>query len=122
MIKNFSCHYLLMYIYNKAIICELDNNIDYIKVEINQNEIICQNKIVLKDIKSKLKINVENVFFYVSVYDYNLKEADYYWDNIKNLPKEELPIYLKNSELNEYLEWLNKNFNNNKIDIYIIKN
>ena len=118
MIKNFSCHYLLMYIYNKAIICELDNNIDYIKVEINQNEIICQNKIVLKDIKSKLKINVENVFFYVSVYDYNLKEANYYWDNIKNLPKEELPIYLKNTELNEYLEWLNKNFNNNKIDIY----
>lgn len=107
-----------MYIYNKAIIYELDKNNDFVKVEINNKVIKCENEKILIDIEQKLKKTITLVIFYVSVYDYKIKENNCYWDSIKNLPKNELPIYLKNDDLNEYLDWLNKNFNNNETRIY----
>ena len=107
-----------MYIYNKAIIWEMDNNEDFIKVEINNNVVVCENKTIFSDIQQKLNKTIKQALFYVSVYDYELKKSNYYWDTIKSLPKNELPIYLKGDDLNNFLDWLDSNFNNNKIRIY----
>jgi len=107
-----------MFIYNKAIIWDLENNNDFIKVEINNNIITCLNKTVFNDIQNKLEVNISKAVFYVSIYNYELKKSNYFWDTIKNLPIEELPIYFKNKDLNNYLDWLNKNFNNDQIRIY----
>lgn len=107
-----------MYIYNKAIIWDFDNNNDFIKVEINNNIITCVNKTIETDIKNKLSKPILKAVFYTSVYDYNLKESNYFWNTIKNLPINELPIYLKNNDLNEFLEWLNEHFNNDNPRIY----
>lgn len=107
-----------MYIYNKAIIYEIENNNDFIKVEINNNTIICSNELVSTDIQNKLNTKISKAIFYISVYDYELKKSNYFWETIKNLSKEELPIYLKNEDFNGFLEWLNKNFNNNEVRIY----
>jgi hypothetical protein len=108
-----------MFIYNKATIWEFDNNNnDFIKVEIYNNVITCLNKTVLNDIQNKLKVNIIKATFYVSVYDYELKKSNYFWDTIKILPIEELPIYFKNKDLNKFLDWLNTHFNNDQIQIY----
>jgi hypothetical protein len=107
-----------MYIYSKSIISELDNNDDFIKVEIIDNGVNCSNHIVSNDIEQKLKKTIKRVVFYTSVYDYELKESNYFWENIKNLEKIQLPIYLKNEDLNEYLDWLNTNFNNDNTRTY----
>lgn len=107
-----------MYIYKKSIIYELRNNNIFILVKIKNNEVICDNEIILKDIKNKLKITIKEASFYVNLIDYELEKNNYYWSTIKNLPKEELPIYLKNEDLNEYLEWLNTKFNNDNVEIY----
>jgi hypothetical protein len=107
-----------MYIYNKAIIWEFDNNNDFIKVEINNNIITCENQTVESDIKHKLNKNILKAVFYVCAYDYNLKESNYFWDTIKNLPMNEMPIYFKDKDLSEFLEWLNEHFNNDNPRIY----
>ena len=107
------------YFYNKAIIHEFESNNTFIKVTINNNDIICSNKVILKDIKEKIKdIDILFVTFYTSLYDYEELNSDAFYDTIKNLPLKELPIYRKNSNISEYLEWMKTNFNNDCIDVY----
>ena len=67
-----------MYIYNKTIMYELKNNPTFIQVEILDNEILCDDKIIKKDIKEKFKntkLNVKKCIFYdisgSPHYDYN---------------------------------------------------
>lgn len=97
---------------------DLVHNDKFVQVEINDNIVNCKNPDILSDIKSKLKISVKNVLFFTSLYDYNIIKEDYYWTSIKNISKKELPIYLKNDNLTEYLDWLNTNFNNDNFKIY----
>jgi len=110
-----------MYIYNKTIMYELKNNPTFIKVEISNNEILCDNKIIKKDIKEKFKntkLNVKKCIFYTSLYDYDIIKHTYFWDTIKNIEIVHYPIYKKNKDLTEYINWLNTNLNNNDIRIY----
>jgi hypothetical protein len=106
------------FIYNKSIIWELINNNDFIKIEIKKNKIFCDNELIKADIEKKLKLTIEHVEFFASVYDYKIRDSNYFWNNIKNLPNSELPIYFKDMDLNEYLQWLNKEINNNNARIY----
>ena len=108
-----------MSIYNKSIIYEFNNNHTFIKIEINNDKVNCSNKEIKKDIEKKLNnINIEYVIFYVSSFDYDIIKNTYYWKTIKSLDRIHLPIYKKSDDLLEYLNWLKKNFNNNKIKIY----
>lgn len=110
--------------YYRSIIFEFKSNSTYIKVIINKNKVDCDNKKIKTDIESKINNhtqinkNIETVEFYVSEYDYGLRDSDEYWETIKNLDISNLPIYRKEGNLEEYLMWLKENFNNNKIRIY----
>ena len=108
-----------MSLYNTFITYELQNNNTFIKIEINNNKVECVNKEIKKDIESKIqKINIINVIFYVSLYDYELIPITYFWKTIKNLEKEQMPIYKKNENIKDFFLWYNKNFNNNQIQVY----
>jgi hypothetical protein len=112
--------------YFRSIIFEFKSNSSYVKVIISNNKVECDNKKIFKDISDKIKnnINYNNgknigyVEFFTSLYDYELKDLDEYWETIKNLDLSNLPIYRKDQNLEEYLLWLKENFNNNKIRIY----
>jgi hypothetical protein len=111
----------MSYYYKKSILFEFSINPTYIKVNIKDNKIDCENSIIKKDIedkikKSKIKINI--ITFYISKYDYNIIKNDYYWNSIKNLPMDELPIYHINNDLKDFVKWYEKYFNNNEIKIY----
>lgn len=111
-----------MYYYNKSIIFEFENNKSFNKIIIKNNEIIkCDNDKIKKDIKkkiSKIMKKINFIEFYTSLYDYEIIEEDTYWETIKTLDKKNFPIYRKNEEFNEFIEWINLNFNNNNIRIY----
>ena len=110
-----------MTFYNKSIYYELYNNNTFINVKIIDNKIECTNKIILDDIYKKIKNSSEKIrtiSFFTSLYDYNLIKETYYWSTIKDLDRKELPIYRKDDDLSEYLQWLNKNFNNNNVETY----
>ena len=97
----------------------MQNNNTFIKIEINNNKVECINKEIKKDIELKIKkINIINVIFYVSLYDYELIPITYFWKTIKNLEKEQMPIYKKNENIKDFLLWYDKNFNNNQIQVY----
>lgn len=108
--------------YNKSIIFEFENNNSFNKIIIENNEITkCDNKNIKINIKNKLKNkekNIKYVEFYISLYNYNILKQDIYWDTIKNLDRKNLPIYKKDDDLYEFIDWLKENFNNNKIRIY----
>ena len=108
--------------YYRSIIFEFETNSTYIKVTINNNKVDCDNKKIKMYIGDKIKNqvnkNIDLVEFYVSEYDFGLKDLDKYWETIQNLDISNLPIYRKDDDLKDYLMWLNKNFNNNKIRIY----
>ena len=110
------------YFYNKSIIFDFELVNSFIKIIIENNKIIkCDENKIKLDIKSKLdKINlkIEYIEFYTSLYDYEIIKNNVYWDTIKHLDIDELPIYKKNKNLLEFFEWTKKNFNNNKIKIY----
>ena len=108
-----------MSLYNTFIRYELKNNNTFIKIEINNNKVECINKEIKKDIELKIKnINIINVIFYVSLYDYELIPITYFCKTIKNLEKEQMPIYKKNENIKDFLLWYNENFNNNQIQVY----
>ena len=108
-----------MSIYNYFIIYELFNNKTFVKIEIKNNKIECDNKVIKKDIEEKIKnIDIKKVNFYVSLYDYKLIKESAFWDTIKNLERNEMPIYRKNEDLKDFLLWYENNFNNDKVDIY----
>jgi hypothetical protein len=110
-----------MTFYNKSIYYELYNNNTFINVKIIDNKIECTNKIILDDIYKKIKNlseKIKTISFFISLYDYDIIKETYYWSTIKDLDRKELPIYRKNDDLSEYLQWLNKNFNNNEIETY----
>ena len=112
---------IIMTFYNKSIYYELYNNDTFINVKIINNKIECTNKIILDDIYKKIKNSPEKintVSFFTSLYDYDLIKDTYYWSTIKNFNRKELPIYKKDDDLSEYLQWLNKNFNNNEIETF----
>lgn len=111
-------------LYKNAIMYDISNNNTFEKVKIENNKIICSNKDILKDIQTKYenikkqKLNINICVFYVSLCDYKFIKNSYYWDNIKHLDLEILPIYKKNNNLYDFITWYKKNFNNNKIAIY----
>jgi hypothetical protein len=111
-----------MYYYYKSIIFEFENNESFNKIIISDNKIIkCENSSIKKNIHEKINNfpkNINYVEFYVSLYDYEIIKEDIYWNTIKNLDLVNLPIYKKDTDLYEYLEWLNKNFNNNNVRTY----
>ena len=106
------------YFYNKSIIYDFENNDTYVKIKIENNKIECKNKIIKKDIEDKIKkININFIIFYVSLYDYELLKKTEYSKTIDILPLNELPIYKKNNDINDFFNWYNKNFNNNEIQV-----
>jgi hypothetical protein len=108
-----------MSLYKQMIIYELNNNITFIKISIKNNNIECSNDIIKKDILNKIKnMDIKIIIFYTSLYDYEINKADTYWSTIKNLEKDQLPIYRKNDDIGDWIEWFSINFNNDKIDIY----
>ena len=108
-----------MSLYKQMIIYELNNNKSFIKITITKNNVECDNEIIQKDIINKLnKINIKFFVFFVSLYDYSLLDKDIYWDTIKDLEREEMPIYRKKDSIEEFIEWYGLNFNNDRIDIY----
>ena len=108
-----------MSLYKQMINYELKNNKTFIKIIIKNNKIECENNIIKSDIQNKIKnINIEIITFYTSMYDYKIIKEDAYWDSIKDVEKEHVPIYKKNDDIIEWIEWYSIYFNNNKIDIY----
>lgn len=107
-----------MYFKNKYINYELRNNLIYKKVLIKKNIVYCDNEIIRNDIESKLNFSINYVEFYVSLYDYNIIKPGYYWESIKNIRMIDMPIYKKDKDFKEYIEWLNINVNNNKDVVY----
>jgi len=111
-------------LYKNAIIYDISNNKTFEKVKIDNNKILCSNKDILKDIENKYKnikqhkININICVFYVSLCDYGIIKKSYYWDHIKELDLENLPIYKKDNNLYDFITWYKKYFNNNKIAIY----
>ena len=111
------------YFYNKSIIYDFENNDTYVKIKIENNKIECKNKIIKKDIEDKIKkININFIIFYVSLYDYELLKKTEYSKTIDILPLNELPIYKKNNDINDFFNWYNKNFNNNEIQVFETSN
>jgi hypothetical protein len=101
------------------IIYELNNNSTFVKISIKNNIIECHNKIIKNDIEIKIKtMDIKFIIFYTSLYDYEIIKPDTYWDTIKNLDKDQMPIYKKDDDIGEWIEWFSINFNNNKVDIY----
>lgn len=111
-----------MYYYYKSIIFEFENNPSFNKITISDGKITrCENDLVKKNIQDKIKnltLNIKYVEFYICLYNYEIIKNDIYWDTIKNIDRANLPIYKKQDDLDEYLKWLNENFNNNNIRIY----
>lgn len=111
-----------MAIYFKSIIYELANNAKYVKLIIRDNILTdCSNSIIRKDIEKKLEqieLKINYVEFYSCVYDYGIEASDVYWNTMKNLDRKNLPIYRIEDDLEEFFQWMNKNFNNNNIRIY----
>lgn len=107
---------------NNSIIFELKLNNSFNQIIIEKNKITkCDDNKVKQDIEnklSKIKNNIEYVEFFVSLYDYKIINPDEYWETIKNLDKNYLPIYRKNNDFEEFILWLEKNFNNNDIRTY----
>ncbi len=109
----------MSYYYKKSILYEFDTNDTFVKIDIKKNIITCNNALIKKDIETKIKnINIIILTFYVSKYDYNLLKEDYYWNTIKTLSIDELPIYRINNDFEEFTTWYNNYFNNNNIRIY----
>ena len=107
------------YFYNKAIIHDFETNNTFIKVSINNSVVTCSNKIILEDIKEKVRdMNILLITFYTSLYDYEQLDIDAYYETIKDLPLKELPIYKKNSDIKKYFDWMKHNFNNDSVDVY----
>ena len=48
-----------------------------------------------------MRISIKNIIFYVSLYDYKLKDMDYYWNTIKDLPKKVVDIILNGDGADE---------------------
>jgi hypothetical protein len=108
-----------MSLYKQMIIYELNNNSTFVKISIKNNIIECHNKIIKNDIEIKIKtMDIKFIIFYTSLYDYEIIKPDTYWDTIKNLDKDQMPIYKKDDDIGEWIEWFSINFNNNKVDIY----
>lgn len=92
------------------------------KIIIDNNKIICNEKIIEDDIKHKAKnINIIYVEFYVSKCEYNLCDNIEMWETIKNIDEGNMPIYHKNDDFKKFIEFYNEYFNNNIIDIYETK-
>lgn len=112
--------------YKKAIVYDLSNNNTFIQIKINNNIVSCENNLIKSDIENKIKILLKNnkiklisfIYFFVSLYDYQLLSSSYYWEIIQNLPLKQLPIYRKDNDLYEFIFWYNENFNNNNIEIF----
>lgn len=107
---------------NNSIIFEIEHNQSFVKVIIKDKQVLCDNSKIKQDIADKLQDidkNISYVQFYVSKYDYKIdEEQDIFWETIKDLDLELLPIYRKKDNLLEFIEWLDKNFNNNKVATY----
>lgn len=106
---------------NNSIIFEIKHNKSFVKIEIKDNKVICDDIQIKQDIQTKLnkiKRNISFVLFYVSKYDYGIEKKDEYWKTIQHLEKSILPIYRKEEDLDGYIKWLEENFNNNKIAVY----
>ena len=108
-----------MSLYKQMINYELKNNKTFIKIIIKNNKIECINTIIKNDIQNKIKnINIDLITFYTSLYDYDIIKEDTFWCSIKDVEKEQYPIYKKNDDIVEWIEWYSIYFNNNKTDIY----
>lgn len=99
--------------YYKSIIYELNNTPSFIKVYINDNIVTSSNDKISNIIQSKInKLNkINNIQFYISLYDFQLLDSNYYWDTIKDLDRNNLPILRPNDDIYEFINWLNNNFN-----------
>ena len=109
------------YFYKKSILLDLETNNTYVKIIVKNEIVTCNIKEIKNDIENKIKkqkININLIIFYVSKYDYELIETDYYWNTMKELAIDNLPIYRKKNDLYEYVNWYNINFNNNNVKIY----
>jgi hypothetical protein len=104
--------------YNKSIIYEFNNNPSFVKIEINKNNVISNNQEINKIIQKKIQKKIDYVVFYISLYDFGLIPETYFWETIKHIDRENLPIFRKDDDLMEFLEWLSTNFNNNSIETY----
>ena len=106
--------------YNKSIIYEFNNNTSFVKIEINKDTISSTNQKINKIIQNKLNSSkkIDFVVFYISLYDFELIPNTYFWETIKDIDRENLPILKKDDDLYEFLDWLNTHFNNNSIETF----
>jgi hypothetical protein len=94
-----------MYLYNCSIIYEFKNNNTFLKVNINENNVECNNDIIKKYVENKIDKNIKCVEFYVSLYDFEIIEKTYesgyfmkwHFDNaklIKHIDNVDLVIFV----------------------------
>jgi hypothetical protein len=108
-----------MSLYNEMIIYELKNISSFIKITIKNNKVDCINDFINNDIVNKIKdMGIKIFIFYVSLYDYEIIKEDEYWTSVKNLENDQLPIYRKDNDIGDFIEWYSINFNNNNTDVY----
>ena len=100
-----------MSLYKQMINYELNNNKTFIKIIIKNNKIECINTIIKNDIQNKIKnIKIDIITFYTSLYDYNIIKEDNYWTYIKDVEKEQYPIYKKDDDIVEWFEYKKRTY------------
>jgi hypothetical protein len=105
--------------YKRFILYELKNNETISKVIINKNTVQCDIDLIKNDITLKIKdIVIDYVEFYCSLCDYGIIEETIDYSNLKKLPLLLYPIYKKDTNFNDFLEFYLKNYNNNEIEIF----
>lgn len=109
----------MSYYYKKSILFDFEINNTFVNVNIKDNNISCSVDIIKKDIEKKSKnTKIKCLSFFVSKYDYKIIKKDCYWNTIKDLPMEQLPIYISKNNFKDFIDWYDNNFNNNVIRIY----
>ena len=108
-----------MSLYKQMIIYELNNNSTFIKVSIKNNNIECTNKVIKTDIQNKINtMDIKLIVFYTSLYDYEIIGEDTFWRTVKDLDKDQMPIYKRNDDIGDWIEWFSIKFNNDIVDVY----
>jgi len=110
--------------YNESIAYELKHNAYYHAVNIVNDNVICDNDVIKKDLDDKLTKNtkhITNALFYVSLTSYNIIKSSYYHTTVNKLNIDDMPIYNKNDDILIFLKWLTNNFNNDDVEIFETK-
>ena len=92
------------YVTYKMILYSIRSNNSFIYCSIDNNIAICENKNIMTDINTKLKLvenTIKHISFYVFLQSYT--GSDIFWETVKKLPFSILPVYKKDNNLIDFI-------------------